>query len=93
LTAWPLPLAGASRAALAVAWRSMGRTEREFLFGLLDALPAAATAAAHHGHGATVGHADELVTAAAMPLRAAYRLFHGGRLRRVAQAARGRIPA
>ena len=92
LTAWPLPLAGASRAALAVAWRSMSRTEREFLFGLLDALPAAATAAAHHRNSATMGHGDELVAAATLPLRAAYRLFHGARLRRVVQAARGRTP-
>lgn len=91
--AWPLPLAGASQDDLAAGWRGMSRTEREFLFGLLDALPAAATAAAQQGNGATPGRADELVAAAALPLRSAYRHFHGTRLRRVVRAARGRLPA
>lgn len=91
--AWPLPLAGAASIELAAGWRSMSRTEREFLFGLLDALPAAAMAAAQQGNGATQGRAEALVAAAALPLRCAYRHFHGSRLRRIVQAARGRIPA
>lgn len=89
LSAWPLPLVGASKAALTAAWRSFSQPERAFLLGLLDALPAAAEAAAHAG----AGSAAVLAAAAAAPLRAAQRLLHGTRLRRVVHAARGRILA
>lgn len=89
LISWSLPLADKPVTDLAQAWQSFSRTEREFLLGFLDALPAAAAVAASSGATAGMG---ELSQAALRPLRAANRLLHGTRLRRVVRAALGRIP-
>jgi hypothetical protein len=84
---WHVPLNGQTRPTLEHAWYDLPRADREFLLGLLDALPAAAPHAAVHG----AGDAAMLARAAARPLRQAVTLLNGTRLRRALRSLRGRL--
>lgn len=84
---WPVPSGSAGQG-----WRALGRTDRELLLGLLDALPAVAHRAKALGL-VDAGAADSLAEAASRPLRLAHRALHGTRLRRVVRALRGRLGA
>ncbi|MFO1337513.1 MAG: hypothetical protein U1F53_04640 [Burkholderiaceae bacterium] len=82
---WEVPLAGAPANHLRAAWLALDSADRALLLAIIDALPAAASAAQGRGLGvgATPANAGQL-------LRTAQRLVHGSRLRRTWQALRGR---
>jgi hypothetical protein len=92
LPRWRLPLAGASRAELAQEWRALTRTDRTFLLGLVDAMPAALPAAVAHGLVSN-GGIEVIRAASARALRVAQQFAHGSRLKRASNALRGRPTA